>query len=363
MALRPQERERGLGALNEARQTRRRAVVFGRVRVREAATGFWLVSMAGLAIFSFAYYRYSLVELEGRRSEVRSRQRAVAAAVGTRGFDLRDRIEGWVIALAEGKLPEQVAPEASLDELAKGPTIYLRLRASEAHAVDSIRKAAKGSLRDGFTSCLFVGGAADPSQGAACTVTSQCGPGELCSDWNVCAAPAHPYNMRFLYDGLRVLTPDWSQALEATDDELQVRAMEINLQSVGKHEAVIAAELARRSKYFTAVLDEDAAPGETAAAPALAGESLDEQLQTVDHLVRVGIWDVERAVPLASLKVAAAGRFVRLGSGAIADPRTLRAQQRQANNCAVAMEVRDALAAARAPGPEAPGVPAPVAEQ
>jgi hypothetical protein len=362
MALRPQERERGLGALNEARQTRRRAVVFGRVRVREAATGFWLFSIAGLVIFSFAYYRYSLVELEARRSEVRSRQRAVAAALGTGGFDLRDRIEGWVIALAEGKLSERVAPEVNLDDLAKGPTIYLRVRESEAHAALSIRKAANGSLRDGFTSCLFVG-AADPGHGAACTITSQCGPGELCNDWNVCAAPAHPYNMRVLYDGLRVLTPEWSQALDATTDELQVRVIEMNLQSVGKHEAVAAAELVRRSKYFTALLDEDAAPGATAAAPALEGESLDEQLQTVDHFVRVGIWDLERAIPLAVLRVAAAGRFVRLGSGAAADSKTLRAQQRQANNCAVAMEVREALGAAHAPKPEAVDLPTPLAEQ
>ena len=61
------DRERGLAALNEARQQRRRAVVFGRVRVREVATGFWLMTFAGLVIFSFAYYRYTLVELDAKR--------------------------------------------------------------------------------------------------------------------------------------------------------------------------------------------------------------------------------------------------------------------------------------------------------
>jgi hypothetical protein len=363
MGLRPQERERGLAALNEARQTRRRAIVLGRVRVREVATGFWIASIAGLVIFSIAYYRYTLVALDAQRSEVLGRQRAVAAAVGTRGFELRDRIEAWVVALADGGLPEGVASEARLDEIAKGPGIYLRLRRAEAHTAESIRKAVKGSLRDGFTSCLFVGATRDPGQGVACTSTSQCGPGEVCGDWNVCAPPAHPYNLRLLYDGLRVLTPEWGEALTAAKDELSVRALDFDLQSVGKHEAVAAVELARRSRYFTAVLDEEAAPGTDVPAAPAAGESRAEQLQTVDHRVRVGIWDIERAAPLAVLELEAAGRFVRLGSGGgYADPRTLRAQQRQANNCAVATDVREALAAGRGvPGAETTRGPEPVA--
>jgi hypothetical protein len=351
MGLRPQDRERGLTALNEARQQRRRAIVFGRARVREVATGFWLMTFAGLLIFSFAYYRYTLVELDAKRSEVLGRQRALAAAVGTEGFALRDRIEPWVIALAGAELHEQVAPEARLDEITKGPSIYLRVRQAEAHNVESLRKAALGSVRDGFTSCLFVAGALDPEQGLRCTLTSQCGPGEVCSDWNRCSAPNHPYNLRLLYSGLRVLTPEWTAALQAATDELQVRAIDLDLQSVAKHEAVAAVELVRRSKYFTAVLDEEASP-EAAPAPPVAGESRDEQLQAVDHAVRVGIWDIERAAPLAVLKLEAAGRFVRLGAGGAAEPRAQRAQQRQANNCAVATDVRRALAAGRvlAPG-------------
>jgi hypothetical protein len=346
MGLRSQDRERGLTALNEARQQRRRAIVFGRVRVREVATGFWLMTFAGLLIFSFAYYRYTLVELDAKRSEVLGRQRAVAAAVGNEGFALRDRIEPWVIALAEGRLDEQVAPEARLDEITQGPSIYLRVRQAEARSVESLRKAALGSVRDGFTSCLFVAGALDPEQGLRCTLTSQCGPGEVCSDWRRCAVPNHPYNLRLLYEGLRVLTPEWTAALQAATDELQVRANDLDLQSVAKHEAVAAVELVRRSKYFTAVLDEEAPPT-AALTPPAEGESRDEQLQAVDHAVRVGIWDIERAAPLAVLKLDAAGRFLRLGSGGTADPRAQRALQRQANNCAVATDVRRALAAGR----------------
>lgn len=364
MGLRPQDRERGLAAMNEARQQRRRAIVFGRVRVREVATGFWLMTIAGLVIFSFAYYRYTLVELDAKRSEVLGRQRAVSAGVGTSGFDLRDRIEPWVLALADGKLSELVAPEARLDEIAKGPTIYLRVRQSEAHTVESLRKAALGSLRDGFTSCLFVGSMVDPEQGQRCTLTSQCGPGEVCNDWNRCAVPDHPYNLRLLYEGLRVLTPEWTQRLEAAKDELQVRAIDLDLQDVGKHEAVAAVELVKRSRYFAAVLDEEPPPRAEGAA-AIAGESRDEQLQAVDHRVRVGIWDIARAAPLAVLNLEAAGRFVRLGGHGVIDSRAQRSQQRQANNCAVATDVRRALAAGRVlgPGDEAPPpeVPSPAA--
>jgi hypothetical protein len=350
--------------LNEARQTRRRAIVFGRVRVREVATGFWLMTFVGLVIFGFAYYRYAQVELAARRSEVAARQRAVATAVGTSGLALRDKLEGWVIALAEGKLAEQVAPGVSLDAITNGPALYVRLALADAANPVSIRKGAARSLRDGFTSCLFIGGAEDPRQGQACTVTSQCGPGEVCSDWNACAPPAHPYNLRLLYEGLRVLDPEWSKALEATTDELQVRAIGLDLDDVAKHEAVAAAELVRRVKYFTAVLDE--APAAGAVVEAAAGESAEHALQATDHMVRVGIWDIERALPLAILRLEAAGRFVRLGSRAVPDPAAVRVQQRQANNCAVATDVRETLGAGRlgAPGngpAEPPSTAAPVA--
>jgi hypothetical protein len=354
MGLRPQDRERGLATLNEARQTRRRAIVFGRVRVREVATGFWLMTFAGLVIFSIAYYRYTLVELDARRSEVLARQRAIASAVGGDGLALRDKLEGWVMDLGAGKLPVQVAPGVSLDDIAQGPAIYLRLPLAEAASPERIRKAAARSLRDGFTSCLFVGPSNPPSEGTACVQTSQCGPGEVCSDWRVCAAPAHPYTASLLYEGVRVLQPEWRAALEAANDDLEVRAIELDLDDVGKHEAVAAVELTRRSKYFALVLDEPAADEAAAPEPAVSDESPEERLQTTDHRVRVGLWDIQRAVPLAILQLEAAGRFVRLGSKASPDDKTKRAQQRQANNCAIAAEVRAALAAGRPdPGQDA----------
>jgi hypothetical protein len=77
--------------------------------------------------------------------------------------------------------------------------------------------------------------------------------------------------------------------------------------------------------------------------------------------VRVGIWDIQRAAPLVILRLEAAGRFVRLGSGGSGEPKTVRAQQRQANNCSVAMKVREALTGARGEPVDAADGPAPVA--
>lgn len=352
MALRPQDRERGLVVLNEARQTRRRAIVFGRVRVREVATGFWLMTFSGLVIFSLAYYRYSEVQLASRRGDVLAQQRAVATALGTAGFSLRDKLEAWAVELAEGKLPNQVASGVSLEAISGGPGIYLRLRQPDALDSERIRKAARRSLHDGFTSCLFVGREGDPKQGLACKATSQCGPGELCNGWSVCAVPGQPYNLRLLYEGLRLVEPQWGQDLEATRDELQVRAIELDLQDAAKHEVVAAAELVRRSKYFTVVLDELPSEGEVSAnAPALGlEESPEEQLQATDHFVRVGIWDIERAVPLLALRLEAAGRFVAVGQRTATGSNIVRAQQRQANNCAVATEVREVLVSGQLSG-------------
>lgn len=344
MALRPQDRARGLAAFDDSRQTRRRAIVLGRVRVREVATRFWLWTFAGLLVFSVAYYRYSEVQLAGRRSEVMAQQRAVALAMGTDGFVLRDKLEQWVLSLAGAEPSSFVAPTASIDSISRGPGIYLRLPVQEAFSVEGIRRAAPRSLHDGFTSCLFVGRAGDPKQGTPCKASSQCGPGELCDSWGVCAAPNQPFNLQLLYSALRVVGPDWASGLEAAQNDLQVRAIELDLQDAAKHEVPAAAELVRRSKYFTVVLDEqpDTEAPATLAADTDFEESPDERLQFSDHFVRVGIWDIERGEPLLALRLEAAGRFVAVGKH-VGGAQVLRAQQRQANNCAVATEVREAL--------------------
>lgn len=346
MALRPQDREPGLAAFNEARHVRRRAIVFGRVRVREVATRFWILTFVGMAIFGVAYYRYAEVELAGLRHDVMARQRAVAVAMGHQPLELRDRLEGWVRELAERAPSGHVVPGVSLDAFSRGPVVYFRLRLSDAQGVESMRRAARRSLRDGFTSCLFVGRQTAPAQGTPCKTTSQCGPGELCNDWSVCAAPSHPYNMKLLYDATRLLGPEWESALAAAENDMQVRAIELDLEDAAKHEVPAAVTMVQAARYFTAVLDEP--PEVENAAPAPAGESAELRVQADDHFVRVGIWDIQTGEQLAALRVEAAGRYVSLGQRRSKDIAVERAERRQANNCAAATQVRQALATGRA---------------
>jgi hypothetical protein len=308
------------------------------------------MTFVGLVIFGVVYYRYAEVELAARRSEVLSRQRAVVVAMGPEGAVLRDKLESWVLALAGAVVPEFVAPGASLESIARGPGIYLRLPLSDARDVEAIRRAAVHSLHDGFTSCLFIGRAGDPAQaGPACQATSQCGPGELCNGWSVCAPPNQPFNLQLLNDALRVVGPEWVTGLENAQNELEVRAIELDLEDTAKHEVPAAVELVRRSRYFSVVLDELPESGEPAAPGPTAGfeESFRERLQAEDHFVRIGIWDIQRAEPVLMLRRQAAGRFVGVGAQAAGGLKALRAQQRQANNCAVATEARQVLLTGR----------------
>ena len=341
MVLRPQDRERGLSAFNEARQVRRRAIVFGRVRVREVATRFWLLTFVGLAIFGVVYYRYSEVQLAARRHEVKARQRAVAAAIGSGALELRSKLEGWVRELAGDGVVDRVAPSVSLDAVSREPGIYFRLLLADAKDQTTLRRAATQSLRDGFTSCLFVGRAGDPKESTACKETSQCGPGELCNEWSVCAAPTPPYNARLLYDATRLLLPDWDAALEAAQNDMQVRAIELDLEDTAKHELPATVLLVRTSKYFTAVLDEPASDDGTQQA---SDETAAERVQALDHFVRVGIWDIERGERLLALRLEAAGRYVAVGQRRSKTIEVERAQRRQANNCALATQVKAVLA-------------------
>ena len=354
MVLRPQDRERGLEAVNQSRAVRRRALVVGRVPMREVATRFWLATFAGLIVFGVVYYRYAQSELADQKSALAARQRAVALAVGADAAPLRDKLEAWVLALARAAPDQsQIAPDISLDDISRGPGVYLRLSHADAGSVEAIRRATRGSLRDGFTACLFVGRAGDPRQGVSCQDTSPCGPGELCNDWGVCAPPSQPYHLELLNQALHVVEPHWLRRLEGAGSDLEVLALELDLEDAAKHEVPAAVELVKRSKFFTVLLDEPSEGG-LAALPADAGvtESAEERLQTADHFVRIGIWDIERGAALAQLRLEAAGRFLSMGKR-MAELSGVRAEQRQANNCALAMELREQITG-RAAGQPAP---------
>ncbi|MES1176824.1 MAG: hypothetical protein ABUL62_21045 [Myxococcales bacterium] len=334
----------GLPSLNEARAERRRAIALGRVRMASIPPQFWLWTAVALGVFSVAYWRISQGQIETRRSQVMAKQRAIAVALGPKILPFRDQVERWVRELAAPFPGDFVDPSASLDKISTSPGVYFRLRMANTGTVKAIRAAARASLHDGFTSCLFVHvGAPDPTKGAACRVTSDCTSGLLCNEWNVCSEPPRPYNMRLAYRALRVLSNDWTDEVHEADTELGLNAYDRDLDSVSKRDVPVAIEVLSRSRYFTLVLDEDPEGGVPPDAPD-AGETTDERVQREPHAARIGIWDLKTQSPLLRLKADAAGHFVSVGDRVVQNRATVAAEQRQTNSCALALAAKDALA-------------------
>jgi len=334
----------GLPSLNEARAERRRAIALGRVRMASIPPQFWLWTAIALGVFSVVYWRITQGQIETRRSQVMAKQRAIAVSLGPKILPFREQVEGWVRELAAPFPGDFVDRSASLEKVSTSPGVYFRLRMANTGSVKAIRAAARGSLHDGFTSCLFVhNGAPDPTSGPTCRVTSDCTSGLLCNEWSVCSQPPRPYNMRLAYRALRVLSSDWTDEVHEADTELGLNAYDRDLDSVAKRDVPVAIELLSRSRYFTLVLDEDpegGLPAETAGSP----ETPDERVQRTAHTARIGIWDLKTQSPLLRLKADAAGNFVPVGDRVVQDPATVAAQQRQINSCALGLAARDALA-------------------
>jgi len=339
----------GLPSLNEARAERRRAIALGRVRMASIPPQFWLWTAVALGVFSVVYWRVAQGQIETRRSQVMAKQRAIAVSLGPKILPFREQVEGWVRELAAPFPGDFVDPSASFDKISTSPGVYFRLRMANTGSVKAIRAAARASLHDGFTSCLFVHvGAPDPTKGPTCRVTADCNSGLLCNEWNACSEPPRPYNMRLAYRALRVLSSDWTDEVHEADTELGLNAYDRDLDSVAKRDVPVAIELLSRSRYFTLVLDEDPAGGVPPDAPD-AGETPDERVQREAHVARIGIWDLKTHSPLLRLKADAAGQFVPVGDRVVHNPATLAAEQRQINSCALGLAARDALSKNEAP--------------
>jgi hypothetical protein len=335
--------ERGLPSLNEARAERRRALVHGKYKLRgQLAPRFWLWTAVILSGFGVIYWKIWQGKLLSQKSAVMAKQRAVAQALSPQVVPFRDKIEGWVQQLAGPPKPDRVAPGLSPDKLNSAPGVYLRLRLENATSVDSIREASAASLLDGFTSCLFVNkGASNPAQGPPCNSSADCAPGLLCNEYNVCLPPPKPYNMRLAYRALRVLSSDWTDELHEATSELQVKAFERDLERASEDDVPIAIRLLARATFFTLVMDEDPASGLPEALE--DSESEEERVQRVAHAARIGVWNLKTGQQLLRLRAVAGGRLVPAGAKRVHDRKIMAAQQRQANSCALALAVKQAL--------------------
>lgn len=349
-------RDRGLPALRESREERRRALILGKVRLRSLPPQFWLWTLVILSAFGVVYWKLAQGELESAKTRVMAKQRAVAQALGAKLVPFRENVERWAAELAADAWPgDMVTDDLDVSKLARSPGVYLRARQSNAKSASALRRAAVASLHDGFTSCFFVrDGAVDPARGPKCQTTGDCQPGQLCNEYDVCAAPAMPYNMRLAYRALRVLSPEWTDELHEAGSDLAVTAYERDLDKVTRTDVPVAVDLLTRARYLTIVLDEDPQGG-LPNEPDAGAETPEERVQRTPHFARVGVWDLKSGKLVARVRAEASGQVVPVGKRAVQDPEVMAAQQRQVNSCALALHVKQALGPARtAQGATAP---------
>jgi hypothetical protein len=336
--------ERGLPSLNESRVRRRRAIVLGRVQLREAAPRFWLWLMVVLGAFAVVYWRYAEGQLSSAKSAVMAKQRAIASVLGPRIDPFRDRIEKWTLELAGNWQGDQVAPGASLAALEGAPAVYLRLLLKNATSPESIRKAAEVSVRDGFTSCLLPQKQHGVTPGPSCKSPGDCSLGQICDEYGTCAPPGEPFNLRIAYRAMRILSTKWTDDLHNAENDLSVRIFDRDLDKVAANDVPIAIDLLTRSKYFVLVLDEDPKEGLPEPINDVArAETEAERIQRASHLARIGVWDLKTDTQVVRLLGDAAGKIVPVGERGVTDPPVVAAQQRQINNCALALAVRESL--------------------
>jgi hypothetical protein len=333
-------------------------MVTGKARIYGGSPTFWFGAGVVIAVFSVVYWIWSQRALESQKSAVMAKQRAVAQTIGPKLLPFVERVEGWVKELGGEAGPTVVDAGVALDAIANHPGVYLRARQANARDTKSLRDAAKRSLRDGFTSCLFV--RREATEGPPCQRPGDCKGGMLCNEYSVCALPSQPFNLRIVYRTLRILSPEWTDNLHQAETDLKVRAHELDLDAVTKNDVPAAVELLARAKYFTAVLDEDPVTGlppPVEPVPPDPPESEEERVQRVPHPARVGIWDVESGKLLVRVRTEASGEFRSVGDRPVTDPKTVAAQQRQVNSCALALGVKDVVGAAKGEPAEPAGTP------
>jgi hypothetical protein len=330
---------RGLPSVQQARQARG--------GVHWMPPRFWL--WAGLFIGAgiIVWWKVDEGKILSQRNELMARQRAVVAELGPRWFPLREKVEGWTAECATAPEDEDVAERDALSkfDFRKHHGIYLRLAKKHTGSPEAIRESAQKSLQDGFTSCLLLVNNKSPLAGPKCRTTVDCAPGEWCNEYKHCAEHSQPFNLRLAYQTMFVMTDEWVKGVQEATKMLTVRGAVATFDAVEKHDLPVAVDLLTHSKYFLVVVDEDAEADDTASGSlpevADAGAQDDRSIPTKPHKARVCVWQLSDGKKLLSVRRDAAGTLV--GGKQPANFATRIARQRQANSCALALSVREAM--------------------
>ena len=325
-----EQRQRGLPSIQKAREARAEG------HSRMPAPKFWAYAGLVLAIGFILNWKWSGDEVQHTKKKLLADQRAVAAEFGPRWLPLRQRVEGWITALAKDPGPEVIDKDALAKwDFRTRPGIYLRLRVEDAKTPEDVRKGALGSLRDGFTACLMR----VPNPGAtavkACKQNRDCAQREICNEQDHCSRPAQPFNLRVAYRTMHILTEEWQRDVEAADSDLRIRLFQKSYEDALRDDLPLAAELLQQAQYLLVVLDETP-PG----TPADAGP-MGEVVQGMPHAARIAVFRLSDDKVLLRVRRESGGELI--GATPQADDGVLAARARQANSCALALAVREAM--------------------
>lgn len=326
--------ERGLSSIRDARALRAE-----RSFTPQGASGkFWLWSAVAVVAITIFYWKKSDTDNEAHRTRVLAKQRGVAAEMAPLYFPLREKIEGWTMALAQTEPGEDViAPSFSTpgaaDALLQKPGIYLRLAQPNATSVPKLRAAAMDSLRDAFTACFLRAKNPDPREGKDCKSTKECEKGKVCNEAGHCTVLSQPANLRVAYRGMRVLEDTWIREVQTATDALRLRLFDSDLDSAVAADIPAAIDLMVKGQYFLVVLDEV-----PVGVKAPEGSTLEETVQALVHPTRVGLYDVKTGELLFRGR-----REIDVTVPVV--PGSVDVQRRQILNCELARDVRRTLRA------------------
>lgn len=335
----PPEVTRGLPSVSEARAQRR--------RLQSLPPRIWLWAVVFIGAGIVIWWRTEQAQINEMRAELLARQRAVKAELGPRWLPLRDKLEGWTSDCGEAAFTDELPPDDLIQswDFRNMPGIYLRLSQADTGDPAKIREASNKSLKDAFTACLLTAENANPLTGAECKTTQQCPQGQMCNEFERCSVPSQPYNLRTAYKSLFVLSDEWVAQTQEVTNELTMRGVVGTFDSISDYDLPIAADLLTRSKYFLVVVDEPvSSDGKSAdaALPAVQQDQDDRSIPTADHPARVCLYRLEDDKLMFRVKRMAAGD---LRGPAMNNPESQIFLKRQANSCALALEVKQVLGA------------------
>ncbi len=327
----PSETKRGLSAVLTAREERNKIK-------RPAWRGVAFFGVT-LTVAMIAYFKWESSANQSFRAEILSKQRAVEQTLGAKWYPVRDDVEAWTLELAKSPVDDFVAKEElkgfRFQEL---PGLYLRVGADQAKDQPTLREAVSGSFKDGFTACLMRTPAESDTAGKFCTISRECASGEICNDLQHCAKPSSPFNLRLAYRALFVLEPAWVRDVEQADSELVLRGFNLSLDDANYTEFPIAAEILTKAKFFLVVVDDRPAEHAT---PATGEEPSPADVDFAAgkaYPSRIGLFRLEDKKPL--LKITRTPSFDLKGGAPVTDVKVLASRNRQAQSCALALEVR-----------------------